>query len=299
MASFGTRLKQEREQRRISLEEISQSTKISTRFLHALEDEKFEQLPGGIFNKGFIRAYASHLGLDEEEMIASYLLAAGMVPVEKKPEGAVSQVPLIEARPEPPSGTTGLPWGLFAVALLVVALGFAVWSFYSREAPKTGIPAVSERGKELLPAAAPVAPSVVPAEATAELKTTLASRPATAPAPSSPSRAPDNAPGVSKDAAATTGKLVLHITAREDSWISITSDGREVMRGTFVAPGDRTIHGDKEISVRAGNVGALDFEFDGRKLPVQGDLGEVKTLTFDANGLRPAPPTPQAPIAQP
>jgi len=298
VASFGTRLKQEREQRRISLEEISQSTKISTRFLHALEDEKFEQLPGGIFNKGFIRAYAQQLGLDEEEMIASYLASTGMVPVEKKTEGAVTQTPLIEARPEPPAETVGVPLGLFAVALLIVALGFAVWSFYWREERKSVAPEASARNKDSIPVAADV--TSAPAGAASQLKPPLASQPATATrAPSSPSRAPDNAPAVSKDTAATTGKLVLHITAREDSWISITSDGREVMRGTFVAPGDRTIHGDKEISVRAGNVGALDFEFDGRKLPVQGDLGEVKTLTFDANGLRPAPPTPQAPVAQP
>src|SRR5690349_16815994 len=53
VSSFGKQLKQEREQRGISLEDISQSTKISTRFLQALEGDHFNQLPGGIFNKGF------------------------------------------------------------------------------------------------------------------------------------------------------------------------------------------------------------------------------------------------------
>ncbi|MGB7586441.1 MAG: helix-turn-helix transcriptional regulator, partial [Terriglobales bacterium] len=83
MASFGVRLKQEREQRGITLEEISQSTKIGTRLLQALEQDHFDQLPGGIFNKGFIRAYARCLGLDEEQAIADYLAASGNLASEK------------------------------------------------------------------------------------------------------------------------------------------------------------------------------------------------------------------------
>src|ERR1700752_3726965 len=77
MGSFGDRLKKEREQRSISLDDISLSTKIGTRMLRALEEEKFEQLPGGIFNKGFVRAYARHVGLDEEQTLADYMTAAG------------------------------------------------------------------------------------------------------------------------------------------------------------------------------------------------------------------------------
>ena len=77
MGSFGDRLKKEREQRSISLDDISLSTKIGTRMLRALEEEKFEQLPGGIFNKGFVRAYARHVGLDEEQTLADYMEALG------------------------------------------------------------------------------------------------------------------------------------------------------------------------------------------------------------------------------
>src|ERR1700745_1195801 len=75
MGAFGDRLKKEREQRGISLDDISVNTKIGTRLLRALEDEKFEQLPGGIFNKGFVRAYARHVGLDEDETVADYMTA--------------------------------------------------------------------------------------------------------------------------------------------------------------------------------------------------------------------------------
>jgi len=83
--SFGARLKKEREQRKITLDEIAASTKVGTRFLRALEEERFDQLPGGIFNKGFVRAYARHLGIDEEQAIADYVAAAGAGQPEKKP----------------------------------------------------------------------------------------------------------------------------------------------------------------------------------------------------------------------
>src|ERR1700740_3586750 len=82
MGSFGDRLKKERDQRGITpddipLADISRTTKIGTRLLRALEEEKFEQLPGGIFNKGFVRAYARHVGLDEDQAIADYMAALG------------------------------------------------------------------------------------------------------------------------------------------------------------------------------------------------------------------------------
>ena len=80
LPSFGEKLKQEREKRKITLEQISLSTKIGTRMLQALEEDKFNQLPGGIFNKGFVRAYARSLGLDEDQTVADYLQATGDAP---------------------------------------------------------------------------------------------------------------------------------------------------------------------------------------------------------------------------
>jgi cytoskeletal protein RodZ len=70
--TFGDRLKREREMRGVSLDEISAATRISTRFLTALENEEWQHLPGGVFNRGFIRAVARFLGLDEEDMVAEY-----------------------------------------------------------------------------------------------------------------------------------------------------------------------------------------------------------------------------------
>src|SRR6266576_3648235 len=115
-----------REQRKMSLEDISLSTKIATRHLQALEADKFDQLPGGIFNKGFVRAYAHHLGLDEDQTITEYLEASGEGPA-PEPEAAVeSKIATAEARGQP--AHRPLPWGLFAAILLMVALALWFWN---------------------------------------------------------------------------------------------------------------------------------------------------------------------------
>jgi cytoskeletal protein RodZ len=77
VGTFGEKLRNRREQRGLSLDAISTTTKISPRMLRAIEDEHFDQLPGGVFNKGFVRAYARQIGLDEEEAISDYLAALG------------------------------------------------------------------------------------------------------------------------------------------------------------------------------------------------------------------------------
>jgi hypothetical protein len=65
------------------------------------------------------------------------------------------------------------------------------------------------------------------------------------------------------------------------------------------APAQKSIRADKEIVIKAGNIGALDFEFNGQKLPTQGDYGEVKTLTFDAHGLQASARQPESPAQSP
>jgi cytoskeletal protein RodZ len=73
---FGEHLKREREMRGVSLEEISAATRIGTRFLEAIENDQWDQLPGGVFNRGFIRSIARFLGLDEDSLVAEYALGA-------------------------------------------------------------------------------------------------------------------------------------------------------------------------------------------------------------------------------
>jgi transcriptional regulator with XRE-family HTH domain len=72
MASFGEELRRERELRDISLREISDATNISVQLLEALERNDFSTLPGGVYTRGFIRAFAIHIGVDPEETLTAF-----------------------------------------------------------------------------------------------------------------------------------------------------------------------------------------------------------------------------------
>jgi transcriptional regulator with XRE-family HTH domain len=72
-AVFGTRLRKERERRRITLTSIAANTKINIALLHGLEAGDVSRWPSGIFRRSFIRAYATAIGLDPEEIAKEFL----------------------------------------------------------------------------------------------------------------------------------------------------------------------------------------------------------------------------------
>lgn len=116
MSSFGESLRRERELRGIDLREVAEATKISVRFLQALESGRIDILPGGIFPRAFVRQYAAYLGLDAERTVAEFMYAhAGGDPVPAAPQAS----PVKRARP--------LPVGLTLAALLVLVLALLAW----------------------------------------------------------------------------------------------------------------------------------------------------------------------------
>ena len=95
--------------RGVSLDDIAEATKIGTRLLRALEEEHFELLPGGIFNKGFVRAYAKYLGLNEEEAVADYLEAAGEMTPDPRMIAEQNSLRIDRSSGEVSSGPAGFP----------------------------------------------------------------------------------------------------------------------------------------------------------------------------------------------
>jgi cytoskeleton protein RodZ len=304
LPSFGQKLKLEREKRNITLEQISVSTKIGIRMLQALEEDKFNQLPGGIFNKGFVRAYSRFLGLDEDQTIADYLQASGdALPAsnetaareEGSPEHAAHEnvtrenkdkdenVSRLEASAD--ASPRQVPWGVFAGALLVVALALSFWSHRRREHARQ-----ADR-----PTPATVATQVSGQVSGSDLPTTSSpttSSPTGVPAPSPvPKTSHDLAPA---SPAATPGEFTVVIQAREESWTTITADGKTISSELLPAGSEREIRGRKEIIVRTGNAGAVDFRFNEKKVDIGGDYGEVKTVTFVPHGMLSNAPAPSS-----
>jgi cytoskeletal protein RodZ len=110
MPTLGEELKQKREQRGISLAEISEATRIGTRFLKAIETDNFSILPGGIFTRSFIRAYAKHVGMSEDQAIALYLQqVAGPSGEQQDAEATSEQLPPTQSAKRPSESPRVIP----------------------------------------------------------------------------------------------------------------------------------------------------------------------------------------------
>jgi len=128
-AGFGDRLRREREMRGISLDEITAATRIGTRFLEALENEQWDQLPGGVFNRGFVRAVAHHLGLSDEDLLAEYTLATGDQPTPSSTVVRTSAIP-----------ESGSHWFTWVVVLIVAgAVAFGAWYGWRRHLARKNV----------------------------------------------------------------------------------------------------------------------------------------------------------------
>lgn len=252
--AFGDHLKREREMRGVSLEEISAATRISTRFLQALENEQWSALPGGIFNRGFIRAEAHFLGLDEESLLAEYALATN-----DRPEVAVAaRMPAL-----PRQGT--LPAIVFAVVLVVVLVA---WLAYRRVAPhmRTARPAA--------PQASAKDPGANP------------------PSGSSPAAGSHATPASNSSAAAgdpatnTADALELKVEAGKSAQVSITSDGASVFSGEL-SPGDsRHFQAHESFEISSSDASAVLLELNGQIQPPLGTPGHPGRATLTRRDLK-------------
>jgi cytoskeletal protein RodZ len=138
MVSIGEELKREREYREISLREISDATKINIRMLEAIEKDNFGVLPGGIFNRNFIRAYAQFIGLDPEVIIRKYQVQTG-VDQQPPPQGKLPASLITKAGKEQKKISRiqiAIIFGA-AVTILLILL-FIVWK-YPHKLPIKGL----------------------------------------------------------------------------------------------------------------------------------------------------------------
>lgn len=138
MGKFGDTLRQEREFRGITLDAITRVTKISNRHLVALEQEHFDVLPGGVFNKSMVREYARVVGLDQEEWVGRYLSAHRSTGLVSDEDGWMRFAEnASRARGDAGSGNRPdqrLRWTGIAVLLLLVAgLSWFVWSYVHKK----------------------------------------------------------------------------------------------------------------------------------------------------------------------
>jgi len=271
LATFGEELRREREIRGISLKEIADATKISKRFLEAIERNDHKTLPAPVFTRGFVREYARYLGLNAEEIVNRYNYAAAgddrieqtahldrLVP-ERAAENTLTRKP---AKPRGiPSPIARVDRNIYLLILIALALaGLTYWAVRHRKIT------TAVDGTE--PAAKPAVAAVTPA-----------------PPPPAPAAAV-TATNTSNPASADTLRLTLNLL--DDAWVSLQADGRNVFTGDLHKGETRTFEAkDNFHFVKIGNAAGVDFTLNGVHIPPMGPAGKVlHDKTFDRELLK-------------
>jgi cytoskeletal protein RodZ len=247
MFEIGNSLRHARERRQLSLEDVERALKIRTRYLAALEEERFEVLPGEAYTKGFLRTYAEYLGLDSQLFVDEY---NGRLEQEDEEEPVVIapapriSVPHLDARPRTVAFVA-------AVVLVPLVLGVAAWRIASSGSAPTNSPPA---------AAVPPGSSAKPAAA--------------------------EAPHAKRERPAASGAVTLVLRASGgDSWVLARSgspDGRLLYERTLASGDAVRLHGTR-IWLRLGAPWNLDARLDGKRLALPGQVADV---VVSARGVR-------------
>jgi cytoskeletal protein RodZ len=309
---FGAHLRQAREQRGISLRDIAARTKISVLALEALERNDVSRLPGGIFTRAFVRAYANEVGLDAEDTVRRFLARFPDETTEDAPRHYEPNPDHISVD-EPP--TLGRAWRAVAwsVPLLLVVAYFGFGGrlpWWGDRVGRTAAAAPVQNPTPAVPSApapAPVQPpsaaadkaegaasSVNNAPPTASQQPDASQQPAGAQSPAGSPPTPAAAPAVAAATgqpvaasdAAGAGAFRLTLVPREASWVSVRVNGERVY-SAMMNPGERkelALHGD--VSLTVGNAGAFDYFLNGQPAKTLGGVGQVATVRLNADNLK-------------
>lgn len=279
---FGASLREARERAGITLRHIATSTKISVPTLEALERNDVSRLPGGVFTRAFVRAYAREVGLDPEEALVRFL----------------RQFPDVAGDAELKElGTEGLPGqeprtgGARALRLLVwllpIAAGVAYFAW-----PQSGfdVSSVTRRQESVsrpaLPVAPPPSPALEPVPTTADATAGL---PAVEPAAILPAAAaPAGAePAEAAPRPAPDGGMRVTLATTSPCWLSLkAADGRAIFSGLMQAGERREFDLQGEIALTAGDAAALALAINGEAARPLGDAGRVVTVRFSPATFR-------------
>jgi len=267
-ADFGTFLRQAREQRGLTLQELAVTTKISARMLESLERNDPSRLPGGIFARAFVRAYAREVGLDPDAAVARFVSAFPA-------ESGADEMPLAASAVEAESLEHRRRIVRVAARLIGVALiaAFLVFIYHTRIRPGSVGPGPGT-GQAPAAYAPPTPPAVLPQSPPAQ--------PASAPVPAAD-------PPVALAAAAPPGPaasaapLVVVLSFSEPCWLSVSVDGTRSPSRTAAAGERLEFAVQRSITMTVGNAGAVSVLLNGKAGRPLGAAGQVVTTTVAAS----------------
>lgn len=243
---IGAALREARQRRGLTLSQVASTTKLAVEILEKIERNQFESLPGGLFRRGYLRAFAAEVGVDREAVVAAYR----------------TQYEPAQEEPEPPRGRTVSPDQLrllaSAATVLVLVFGLAFGALWTSRSPEDEEPAGSERQARSSAPVLPTSNDVQVVDTTA--------RP------------------VEREPAEGVFALRFHAMFDEACWISGVVDGERVAYGTLQPGTPLVVEAAQEIVLRFGNAGAVSYSingYPGKPLGLPGQVVDVR-ITEDS-----------------
>lgn len=299
METLGAMLRRARLAQGLDLADMAERIKVNPRYLEALEADDLAGLPGGFFYKSFVRQYALALGVDPdrvERQIADVPVSRVEAAAEREDESILKEI-----HPNRPGLLifNGIGPSIGVLILVVLACGgFSVWWNRMQNVPLFA--SGPQRVSRLLP------PEAQPAPAAAASSESPAPSPAptVTPAPASDATAPPTAvPAAAPAAPPATGVRIV-VTAAQDSWVRVWTDGKEAFSGTLKAQESKTFDAAENARLRTGNATGLTVTWNGKPAELPGTDAFVRDVTFTREAVArtakatPVPdsePEPQAP----
>jgi cytoskeleton protein RodZ len=270
MTSIGERLRRQRIQNKISLDQVALDTKIGVRMLEAIEAEQFDKLPGGVFRRSFVLQYARALGLDPDE-IAGELKQLNHFD-EPPPIPTADMIPSRE-----PSRGSGFPFGdlnamqgstigslLAAVGVIMVCALIYSWLQSPSQPAKVAQSPATQR--------APAPPMIEE------------------PAPlGDDAQAADQTPPPAETAVVSNAPVRVDLNAGEEVWISISSDGRNVFASALQPHETKVIEASEKVRILIGNAGGVEISLNGKPIGPIGPRGQIRVVELTPAGFQIVP----------
>jgi cytoskeletal protein RodZ len=246
LEELGSRLRKERTEQSIPLEEVAAQTRIQTRLLNAIEEGRLDQLPEPVYIQGFIKRFAEALGLNGTEFASAFPTGSGL----QFAKPSWRHLPAAQLRP-------------IHLYLLYVLLVIAAVNGLSFLVSRSAVQVIKVEDYPQPTQQPPTGKNFAMANSQQKLDIT-------------------KAVGVRQQTQE--GKPVqVGITLKEQSWIRVVADGKTEFEGVLPEGTQRTWVAHQTLLVRAGNAGGVLVEFNDQMAKQMGAPGEVQELTFAAN----------------
>ncbi|MBA0051907.1 helix-turn-helix domain-containing protein [Streptomyces sp. AJS327] len=249
--SVGQAIQQARIDARLTVDEVSTSTRVRVPIVQAIEQDDFSRCGGDVYARGHIRALARAVGLEAAPLVARYDEEYGGRP---SPAPAATLFDAERIRPEPRRPN----WTAAMVAAIVAVVGFVGFTLFNGggESTESGAPQADE------------SPSSSPEE-----------KPSKEP---SPTRSTDPKPSESAVAGAPADRVTVRLTAEKgNSWISARDhNGRMIHEGVLKKGASKTLTDDKRLSLVLGNAGGVKLYVNGKEIKDLGKAGQVQRVSY-------------------